>query len=135
MSPLISPEILYFIYVAAFPFISYYLFEIVHKHHKKERTTTLLCFGILSAILYSWLYVLGPRVYVFVYPVLCVSGIVPLLKLLALEMNALEPSMVTHVRSSFFNYYVYLVAPSEVFFHFHLLSKFQPNILLARILT
>jgi len=90
---------------------------VAHKHHRKEWQTNIICFGLLASILYTWMYILGPRVYVFVYPVLCIAGIVPLLKLLALELNCLSPEMHSQIRSSFWNYYIYLITPSEVVFN------------------
>jgi hypothetical protein len=110
----LAPELLYAGYSLAFPFIAYYLFDVAHKHHRKEWQTNLICFGFLVSILYSWMYILGPRVYIFLYPIICVAGIVPLLKLLALEFHCLSSDMDSHIRASFWNYYLYLVTPSEV---------------------
>jgi len=115
-SPSVAPELLYVGYNLAFPFIAYYLFDVVHKHQRKEWATKIMCFGLLMGILYSWMFVLGPRVYIFLYPIMCVAGIVPILKLLAFELNCLSSDMSSHIRSSFWNYYIYLVTPSEVVF-------------------
>eukprot|EP00026_Physarum_polycephalum_P011404 Phypoly_transcript_11630.p1 GENE.Phypoly_transcript_11630~~Phypoly_transcript_11630.p1 ORF type:complete len:381 (+),score=35.13 Phypoly_transcript_11630:108-1145(+) len=114
-SPLtLAPELLFVVYSISFPFISYYLFDVAHKHQRKEWQTNLICFGFLISILYTWMYILGPRVYIFMYPVLCMASIVPLLKLLALELHCLSPELDSYVRGSFWNYYIYLVTPAEL---------------------
>lgn len=112
----LAPELLYGVYIMAFPFLAHQVFDVIHKHHHdpKEKASTVVTFGVLFSILYSWMYVLGPRVYLFLYPIICIVGIIPLLKLMALEFHCLSSDMHSHIRESFKNYYVYLATPSEV---------------------
>jgi len=74
-----------------------------------------LVFFFISVLL-GWFYFIGMYTVIFMYPLLSVLGIVGILKLIALEFFFLDSNSVHTIKSSFRNYYVYLVSPAEISF-------------------
>jgi len=106
-----QPELLYALYLFSFPYFSYNWFS---KSQKQERIVA--SYLVIVAVFYGWLYFIGPSVLIFEYPILAVMGIVKIMKLIALN-HFLENGRALDIKSSYRNYYLYLISPAEVNFH------------------
>lgn len=105
---IIKPEMLYALYLLAFPYLTYSYFT------KPRKLSSLLpIYLLVITLFYTWMYFIGSSVLIFEFPILAVMGIVQILKLIALH-NCLEADKLAAVKSSFRNYYIYLATPAEV---------------------
>jgi len=113
-SNLLHPKLLYAIYLFVFPFFSYKWFA--KNHHLQERDR-IASYVAVIAIFYAWMYLIGPKVLIFEYPILAVMGIVQILKLIALTGSFLDEKQMAWITHSYRNYHLYLISPAEVSFN------------------
>jgi len=105
---------LFGLYHLLFPCIAYYLF--LRADNKSSKNTPTLLISLFTFVLFVWFYLIGLYTVTFIYPLLSVLGIIAILKLIALEFFFLDSNSVRTIKSSFRNYYVYLVSPAEISF-------------------
>jgi len=120
---MILPVFGYILYSVSFPFIARSLFHpqisnLFFNYSKPHGKTiqTALVITLFSFIFHAWMFVIGSQVYTFVYPILAIAGLIPILKLAAFQFRCLKQDESTQIESSFWKYYVYLISPSEVSF-------------------
>jgi len=106
--------LLFTFYHLLFPCFAYYLF--FNKESEDKHSPTVFFVSLFVCILLLWFYLIGLYAVTFMYPLLTVMGIIGILKLVALEFFFLDTQSVLAIKSSFRNYYVYLVSPAEISF-------------------
>jgi len=109
-SLLFKPEVLYSLYLFTFPYFSYKYYKNAPKSNPQ-----IISYLFIIGTFYAWLYFIGNSVPIFQYPILCVLGIVQILKLIALN-HFLEKDKVEPITRSYRNYHLFLVSPAEVIF-------------------
>eukprot|EP01112_Ceratiomyxa_fruticulosa_P010753 TRINITY_DN2861_c0_g1_i2.p1 TRINITY_DN2861_c0_g1~~TRINITY_DN2861_c0_g1_i2.p1 ORF type:complete len:396 (-),score=48.93 TRINITY_DN2861_c0_g1_i2:193-1380(-) len=118
---MILPVCGYLLYSFSFPFIAHSLFhpqisKLFSNLNHAKKIHTAVVIALFFAIFFAWMYVIGSKVYTFIFPILAVAGLLPIFKLAAYEMRCLKQDESTQLDSNFWNFYIYLISPSEVSF-------------------